>query len=163
MGAPSGHPFFGNQYTDGGYQTGTYTYVGEAVENFASIVKDVLKEDANNQYKASTTKVSSESMSKLSDIQESLSTSSLSGRDKIIIGGILVAVASIGGVITYKILKKKKSVKKDTIELENVGVCIDCGEPLIGSELHLENNGAYITCNNCGTKNYAHYDEKEEV
>lgn len=163
MGAPSGHPFFGNQYTDGGYQTGTFTYGGEAVENVASTVKDVLKENADNEYKASTPKVSGESVSKLSNIQEALSTSSLSGRDKFIIGGILVAVASIGGVITYKILKKKKSVKKDTIELDNVGVCIDCGWPLIGSELHLENNGAYITCNNCGTKNYAHYDENEEV
>lgn len=161
MGVPSGHPFFGNQYTDGGYQTGTYTYVGEEVENVASIVKNVLKENAKNEYKASTPKVSGESVSRISNIQESLSTSSLSGRDKIIIGGILVAVASLGGVITYKILKKKKTVKKDTIELDNVGICIDCGEPLIGSELHLENNVAYMTCNNCGTKNYAHYDEKE--
>lgn len=163
MGAPSGHPFFGNQYTDGGYQAGTYTYVGEAVENVASIVKDILKENAKNEHKVSTPKISDESVSKLFNIQKSLSTSSSSGRDKIIIGGILVAVASIGGIITYRILKKKKSVKQDTIELENVGVCIDCGEPLIGSELHLENDGAYISCNNCDTKNYAHYNEKEEV
>ena len=163
MGAPSGHPFFGNQYTDGGYQAGTYTYVGEAVENVASIVKDILKENAKNEHKVSTPKISDESVSKLFNIQKSLSTSSSSGRDKIIIGGILVAVASIGGIITYRILKKKKSVKQDTIELENVGVCIDCGEPLIGSELHLENDGAYISCNNCDTKNCAHYNEKEEV
>ena len=26
MGAPSGHPFFGNQYTSGDYISGTYTY-----------------------------------------------------------------------------------------------------------------------------------------
>lgn len=26
MGVPEGHPFFGNQYTDGGYQPGIFSY-----------------------------------------------------------------------------------------------------------------------------------------
>ncbi len=163
MGAPSGHPFFGNQFTDGGYQPGTYTYAGEAVENVVSILKDGLKEYVSIDHKVSSPKISVEIMDKSSDVQKSLSTSSLSWKDKAIIGGGFVVLLSIGVIIIHKIRKKKKSVKKDTIELENVGVCIYCGDPLIGSELHLENDGTYISCNNCGTKNYAHYEEKEEV
>lgn len=158
MGAPSGHPFFGNQYTNGGYQSGTYTYVGSGSECVMSTVNSVLKENANNKYSISAQKNSDKGAKELSHIQKSFAINDLSGRDKaIIIGGILVTVVSIGSVITYKKLKKMK--KKETVELENIGVCTDCGKPLIDSELHLENDRAFISCNNCGIKNYAHYDE----
>lgn len=166
MGVPNGHPFFGNQYTNGGYQTGTYTYIESAVENAVSIAKNIVKESSSNENKVSTSKIYDESLSKLSNISKTLAKSDLSSKEKVIIGGIFVAVASIGGVITYNIFKKRKAAKKNTIELENIGVCTDCGEPLIGSEFHLEgedSDSAFIKCNNCGTKNYAHYDEKVVV
>lgn len=40
MGAPEGHPFFGNQYTNGGYQQGSYSYdVEPVVEKKIDVVK----------------------------------------------------------------------------------------------------------------------------
>ena len=161
MGAPKKHPFFGNQYTDGGYEPGSFTY-DQIVED---VVHPTIKKPEGRGYKPSKLKLSNEDINMFTDYQKSFSLKNLSGKEKIILGGAIVAISSIGGVITYRILKKKKSAKENTIKLENVGVCIECGKPLVDSEFYMEsddNEIAYIACKNCGTKNYAHYNEQGE-
>ena len=45
MGVPNGHPFFGNQYTTGGYIPGSFTYIPEVVEKFADFSTKLVSEN----------------------------------------------------------------------------------------------------------------------
>ena len=42
MGAPAGHPFFGNQYTDGNYKLGSFSY--EVIDKGIDALKTVISE-----------------------------------------------------------------------------------------------------------------------
>lgn len=160
MGAPKNHPFLGNQYTDGGYISGSYTYDFEpAFEEGLNTIKNIVKKSEDNEIKPSKFKLSNEDINKLADLKKSISLKNLSSKDKFIIGGIVVAASSIAGTIIYKFIKKKNDQKR--ITLENVGICMSCGHSLIDSEFHYSGNEetAYIQCNKCGTKNFAHFNE----
>lgn len=48
MGAPAGHPFFGNQYTTGGYVPGSFKYVAEVSQPLISAATKSVVESASN-------------------------------------------------------------------------------------------------------------------
>lgn len=80
----------------------------------------------------------------------------------------VVAAIGTGAYFLYKHTNKKRKSKRETlqtIELEYVGACKRCGDPLGGSEYVDENTSdshtAYIICKKCGEKNYAWYPDDE--
>ena len=155
MGVPAGHPFFGNQYTNGGYISGTYTY--EVIEKGKEIIKPLLKE-------------ASKAVTHVAPKQkpDNLIPKKLFANDFIdntmIIGGVILAVTPFVCSIIDKLLRNKANEKEDSllsIELQNVGTCTYCGEPLIDStyvpESEEDAHNAYIICKKCGEKNFARY------
>jgi len=158
MGAPEGHPFFGNQYTNGGYRPGSFTYITEplvekVIDGIQSISKNVAEKPVKPTYRQSL-----HTESKASKFFENVKS-----KEIIIVGGVLLAVTAVGCFVTYKLAHRKK---KETVSIENVGVCGHCGKPLSGSIFHPKDEQleieAYIQCECCGTKNYAHYNDVEE-
>ena len=158
MGAPEGHPFFGNQYTNGGYQQGSYSYdVEPVVEKTIDVVKSIHKTLSETSAKSSYN--GSNNMTR----SASSSAKGISGKEAIIIGSVVLALTTVGGVIAYKWKNRKK---KETVKIDNVGVCSNCGKPLLGATFHPKDdeNGieSYIQCKYCGNKNYAHYNDEQE-
>ncbi|MGF0139859.1 hypothetical protein ACQRC3_00750 [Streptococcus alactolyticus] len=154
MGVPEGHPFFGNQYTDGGYQPGSFSYTFEplmekAIDSVQPIAKKVVEKPVK-LHRDSLTHTKNKAL-KLDKNDK--------GKGAIIIAGITVVVTGVS-FIAYKLSHRKKT---QNIKIENVGVCSHCGKPLLNSRFYREdeNNGidAYIQCKFCGEKNYAHYNE----
>lgn len=160
MGAPMGHPFFGNQYTDGGYLLGSFTY--EVLEKSADAVKTVVGEMGKGATKVAMNLATKQEPSKnfvLSAVDK-ISGKGLN-KNHLIVAGSLTVVA-IGGFLIYKFNKKSKAKKEGIQSIElNVGTCKKCDKPLIestyipGSEAN--NKESYIICKNCGEKNFANY------
>lgn len=161
MGAPVGHPFFGNQYTDGGYLPGSF-----------KVAKEVLNEVVDNTISNSVTLTAKSSDKSILNavtkqkpkniVIEKIGAKGLNKNVYIAVGVGLVV--TIGGYFAYSYLRKKNNLNKveqQSIELNNVGVCIHCGEPLIESTYYSENEGngteAYIVCKTCGGQNFAWY------
>ena len=161
MGAPAGHPFFGNQYTDGNYRLGSFTY--EVIDKGIDALKTVISETGKGAAPVAI-KPKADTL-----ISKTIVTKS-SNKNTLIIGGIIIGASAIGGFITYKLLKRKGKAKQahpQSIELQNVGTCINCGEPLVGSTYILESKESshddYIICKSCGEKNFARYPDKSEL
>ncbi|MGQ7462510.1 hypothetical protein ACTGZQ_08290 [Streptococcus suis] len=138
VGAPVGHPFFGNQYTDGGYQQGSFTYTSEP---FIGTVRSIVEESISSSTNA-----------------QDCSGSNKDKRD-IILGLFAIAsVVSIGSYFAYRYFNRKKT---GYLELDNVGVCKNCNEPLSGSTYHPKDEKheveAFIQCQYCEYKNFAQY------
>lgn len=160
MGIPAGHPFFGNQYTNGGYIPGTYTY--EAIEKGIEGIKVVSKEiQKGATHVATKQRPDNLIIKKL--------VAKWPNKNTLIVGGVILVVTAVGGFITYKLIRKKAKAKQDSllsIELQNVGTCTHCGEPLIGStyvpEGEEDSHKAYIICKNCGEKNFARYPDEND-
>lgn len=159
MGVPAGHPFFGNQYTNGGYIPGTYTYV---VEKGKEIIKPFLKESS----KVVTHGTPKQKL-------ENLIPKKLVSKDFIDsvmrIGGFILYVAPIALPIINEHLRNKTNEKQNSllsINLQNVGTCTNCGEPLIDSTYVPESGEdaykAYIICKKCGEKNFARYSDNND-
>jgi hypothetical protein len=157
MGVPTGHPFFGNQYSDGGYIAGTFKYVPEIIdkvfERSSKLASDILSKGMSPAV----------AMQKPSNL--SLNGLKIKGTNKNVLIVAAVALAAVvGGYFTYRHFSKKAKAKQEahqTIELSNVGTCSHCGKPLSGStyvpESETNDNKAFILCNECGDKNYARY------
>ena len=157
MGAPSMHPFFGNQYTDGGYIRGTFTY--DAVKGIASLAGEAVK-GAARTYAQETT-------AGLTPKKAILNTG---GKNGLIVAGFAAAVVSAIGFVAYRLLKKRAEGDEETsqsIELHGVGVCEKCGSPLVDSTYIPEsdngNRTAYIRCRECGEKNFARYPDQDDT
>jgi len=162
MGAPAGHPFFGNQYTDGGYLLGSFTY--EVMEKGVDVVKSVVSEMGKGATKEVVNLATNQQPSKnlgLSAIDKAGGKGV--SKNQLIVAGILTVI-TIGGFLIYRYVNKKSKAKKEatqSIEL-NVGICVKCGEPLVeseyvpGSEAN-DYKDACIICKNCGVKNFARY------
>lgn len=142
------HPFFGNQYTDGGYVIGSFKFpegltreVGEKIAQVAVPIK-----------------------TSTSPIQKGTPLKPLSNtaaKSKWAIPAIIITVVvAAGGYISYKYYKKKKIIR-----IPNVGICESCGEPLTGSKLIANDDNLYIVCKKCGEKNFARHsnDESEKI
>ena len=145
------HPFFGNQYTNGGYQLGSFKFpegltreVGEQIAKIA---------------------VSDTAPSNIGPIPSIRSSAPLDPVDKtggksdwIIPTLIIAAIAAAGSYFAYRRFKKKGIVK-----IPNVGICEFCGEPLTGAKLFPNDNNPYIACKKCGEKNFAKYSSAEKL
>jgi Zn finger protein HypA/HybF involved in hydrogenase expression len=161
MGAPDGHPFFGNQYTDGGYISGTFKYAAEkaeVVDNFSNMISD-------NIDRVTTKLVTKQKPEKL--IPKVLNTKGFNKNTLIVVA--IGVVAAVTGFFAYKHISKKNKAKKGelhSIELSNVGTCIHCSEPLNGStyvpKSEANSQKAYIICENCGEQNFAWYPDEND-
>ena len=151
MGAPDGHPFFGNQYTDGGYEPGSFTYAtAEILESVLDSIREAVAEKS--------IKPEAINLSPFEDVDVEHSSNIA-----LIIAGGLAVFAAIGGLLWWR-RKRKISIEKETlqsIELSSVGICIKCSKPLSESVYVPENKAnytdAYIVCKSCGEKNFARY------
>ena len=164
MGAPRGHPFFGNQHTDGGYIRGSFTYAGKLVERGVDVVKSVASGVGTSTSSKVATVATSEQTAKnfVTSLVDKISSNGLNKKHLIATGIITVAVT--GGILSYRHFNKKRKNKNETIESFDfsVGVCVKCGEPLVESTFvprseGNKNNDAYIICKTCSEKNFAWY------
>jgi ribosomal protein L34E len=142
------HPFFGNQYTDGGYEIGSFKFPEGLTREITERLTDIHAPDKDL---GNTDSIPS--------VHENRETFHLDTVDEsetqngwVILAFIKSAIAAVGSYIAYKYFKKKRIIK-----IPNIGVCEKCGEPLTGAKFMLNSNSPYITCKKCGEKNYAHY------
>ena len=141
------HPFFGNQYTDGGYIIGSFKFpegltreVGERIAKIAA--PEALSSSSTIQSVRAT-----------APLAEAVNTGA---KNKWIIPALIIAaITATGGYLAYRHFKKKGIVK-----IPNVGVCEHCGEPLTGAKLVSDDDTPYIVCKKCGEKNYAKYSDE---
>lgn len=155
MGAPAGHPFFGNQYTDGGYVPGSFSYPG--ARNIS---------EATRRAAASLSKSAAGSCA-------SVPAASVNGQrmpqfsvPSLVAGG---AVALIGGVATFAYLRFKfAATSEPTVEggeVASFGLCESCGEPLTSTGLAALNQdaiGDFMTCQSCSHQNRARCVETDD-
>lgn len=160
MGTPVGHPFFGNQYTNGGYIAGTFKYIPEIAEKLVDNSSTLVSENIGK----ATTKIVTRQKPK-NPIMKEINIKCINKKALITVG--IGLVATFSGYIAYKNISKKTKTIKDTllsIELSNAGICIHCGEPLNGStyvpESEANSQKAYIICKNCGEQNFAWYPDE---
>ena len=167
MGVPDGHPFFGNQYTNGGYLPGSYSYIDEV----PSLAKIIAGSERAVEYSpnVSSLNIANNNITKMpinnskTSIQNLLPNSAL-GKAGLIITGI--TIAALAGVKIYKFFKNRR-IKKIASDngLCYFGTCTKCGSPLIESSyvvLDDDKSMAYVLCNKCDEKNFAYYpDEKD--
>lgn len=160
MGVPTGHPFFGNQYTNGGYIPGTCTcdVIEKGIETLRSASSEIRQGATHIATKQKPDNI----------ITQKLFAKGIN-KNTLIVVGIILVVTTVGGFITYKLLRKEAKAKQDSlqaIELQNVGTCTHCGEPLIGStyvpEGEEDSHNAYIICKKCGEKNFASYPDEND-
>lgn len=151
MGAPSGHPFFGNQYTNGDYVIGSYTY--DAARSISETIASRIKPNNGANFAF---------LRKTFAIQRTptLSISSLAAAG---------AVALIGGVATYAYLRTRSASPIDSDlgseKIASFGVCESCGEALASAgpaELHQDERGDFVVCENCSHENRAKYSQDVE-
>ena len=138
------HPFFGNQYTNGGYVIGSFKFpeglTREVSEKIAQVALPI--------------KTSTSALHK--DILLKPVTDTATKSKWVIPAIIITVVTAAGGYIAYKHFKKKKIIK-----IPNVGICEFCGEPLTGAKLIANDSNLYIVCKKCGEKNFARNSDDE--
>ena len=156
MGAPAGHPFFGNQYTDGGYVLGSFSYpaTGNIAESTRRAAASLSKLSAGTRASFPAASVKGQRMP-----QFSIPSLTAVG-----------AVALIGGVATFAYLRfKSVATSEPTIEggeVASFGLCESCGEPLASSgpaELKQDEIGDLVTCESCSHQNRARCVEEDDV
>lgn len=155
MGAPAGHPFFGNQYTDGGYVRGSFSYaaLGNIAESTRRAAASLGKSPAGTRASVPAASVKGLRMPQFS-IPSLIAVS---------------AVALIGGVATFAYLRfNSVATSEPTIEdgeVASFGLCESCGEPLASSgpaELKQDEIGDFVTCKSCSHQNRARYVEEDD-
>lgn len=139
------HPFFGNQYTDGGYIIGSFKFPeGLPREVGKQIAKITVPDTVPSNIGTISSACNSTPL-------ESVVKTGL--KNKWIIPGLIIAtIAASSSYFAYRHFKKKEVVK-----IPNVGICEYCGEPLTEAKLILNNSKPYIICRKCERKNFAKY------
>ena len=161
MGAPDGHPFFGNQYTDGGYEPGSFTY---ATADILESLLDSIREATTDKSMSIAIKPEAIDLASPFEDVDDEHSSNLA----LIIAGVFAGFAAIGGLFWWWRRRKFKIEKEalKSIELSHVGICIKCGKPLSESvyvpENKANNTDAYIACKSCGEKNFARYPDEND-
>lgn len=157
LGAPVGHPFFGNQHTDGGYVLGSFGY--------KNAVQDVVDATAKASQKIFLSKAANESSygSFLKAPPAGLPAGSIAGL--IAVGAAVV----IGGVATFVYLRSRSKSTGDQLpvgdDIAGFGLCESCGEELAASgpaEVEQDDDGDFIICEACSHKNRAYYSSGDE-
>lgn len=164
MGVPVGHPFFGNQYTDGGYMADTFKYVPKIAEKVVDYSSKLISDKIGKVITKIGTKQKPENL-----ILKALNTKGFNKNTLIVVGFSVVAAVTVTGYFAYKHISKKNKVRKDylqSIKLSHVGTCIHCGEPLDGStyvpKSEANSQKDYIICKNCGEQNFAWYPDEND-
>jgi DNA-directed RNA polymerase subunit RPC12/RpoP len=156
LGAPTGHPFFGNQYTHGGYVNGSFEYEN-AIENLAgTTVKLAAKVGKSTPGAVLGLRLKP-------PMPVSLSSTSIV---PLIAAGTVVL---IGGVATFVYLRSRLT-KAGELPLEGgnlagFGLCESCGEELAISGpavVEQDDDGDYVVCDSCSHKNRARTSEDED-
>lgn len=153
MGAPSGHPFFGNQYTDGGYAPGSYSYGSKLDEALSLVGASLGRSSASTDTSATAASV------------KGLRVPPLSASSAITVGAVLL----ICGVATFA-YRRFKSVGASESNVEDgtvarFGVCEACGNPLaisVHAEPEQDETGDFVTCKNCSHPNRARYADEDD-
>ena len=156
MGAPTGHPFFGNQYTHGGYVNGSFTY-----ENIIGNVAGTAVKAATQVGKSMPGAMSGLRLKR--PMPASLSSTSIVS---LIAAGTVVL---IGGVATFVYLRSRFT-NAGELPLEGgnfagFGLCESCGEELAISGpavVEQDDDGDYVVCDSCSHKNRARTSEDED-
>lgn len=166
MAGNAGHPFFGNQYVSSSY-TGGYHYDWIPNSNVTEVFTRSAKKLSDNISSVPSIAAHHKSANKILPRAYIIGES---GKGAMIAVVVVSAIAAIGtgAYFLYKHINKKHKLKEEAlqaIELENVGACKYCGEPLSGSEYVGKNtsnsDASYIICKQCGEKNYAWYADDE--
>jgi formylmethanofuran dehydrogenase subunit E len=144
------HPFFGNQYTNGGYIIGSFKFPEGLTRKTAEHLTKIATSDVA-PIKPSTTPLIKEANPVTYAVKNETNT-------KWIIPIIIGAIAAAGSYFAYRYFKKKRSV-----QIPNVGVCEHCGEPLTGGKFVADDEKLFIICKKCGEKNYAKYPDIDET
>jgi preprotein translocase subunit SecG len=162
MGVPKGHPFFGNQFTDGGYVKGSYKY---AMERIVDATTPVASKVISTQSATSITRQANLKNVTPSSVMK-VNKTGLNKSHLIVV--IILAVVTLGLYLICRYANKKNTKKSESshsIEL-NVGICTNCENSLIESDYIHENANSnetsYIVCKNCGEKNYAWYPNESD-
>lgn len=156
MGAPTGHPFFGNQYTHGGYVNGSFAY-----ENIIGNVAETAVKAATQVGKSMPSAMSGLRLKP--PMPASLSSTSIVS---LIAAGTVVL---IGGVATFVYLRSRFT-NAGELPLEGgnfagFGLCESCGEELAISGpavVEQDDDGDYVVCDSCSHKNRARTSEDED-
>lgn len=158
MGAPAGHPFYGNQYTGGGYVIGSFSY--------KNVIEDATKVAAKTAPKILPKTVASDSLrGALFKASPSARLSSGSIAGLVAAGAVFLA----GGIATFVYLHGRAKSDGDQPpvgdDIAGFGLCESCGEKLAASgpaEIQQDEDGYFIICEACSHKNRAHYSGYDE-
>jgi DNA-directed RNA polymerase subunit RPC12/RpoP len=156
LGAPTGHPFFGNQYTHGGYVNGSFTYknvignvAGTAIKGATQIGKSMPGAMTGLRLKF--------------PMPASLSSTPIV---PLIAAGTVVL---IGGVATFAYLRSRLTnageLPLEGSNLAGFGLCESCGEELAISGpavVEQDDDGDYVVCDSCSHKNRARTSEDKK-
>lgn len=151
------HPFFGNQYSNGGYVIGSFKFP----KGLTREVKDKVTISTKITNNAPIAKINSTRLSSNKVDKDVVSKAiKLNGNNKWIVPVVVLTVFVAGG--SYLVYRFNK--KKQFLEIPNIGICEHCEEPLIGSVFINDNIKPHIICKKCGKENFARYSEDlEEV
>jgi len=154
-GVPSGHPFFGNQYTKSDYELGSYTYTAEIIEQAAANLSKMAAE---------ATAISLPSISTSTSITPLPQSNEMTVQDEnnplaaLLIPLVLAAAGGLTALGVYVTNRSKQ--KKKLKEIAETSTCAKCQKPLSGGTLSLpkknDSTEAYILCPHCGHKNVVH-------
>jgi len=168
MAGNAGHPFFGNQYvSSSAVYSGGYTYDWSPNANISEFFTRSTKVATDSIRNIPLSVV--EPQRSIQFIPKMPKSIKIGKGGKIVIITTIVAAVGTGAYCLYRHIDTKRKSKEEAlqaIELENVGACKHCGNPLSGSEYVDENisdlHTAYIICMKCGEKNFAWYSDVEE-
>ena len=156
LGAPTGHPFFGNQYTHGGYVNGSFEYKN-AIDNVAGTAVK-----AANQIRKS---VPGAGLGLRLKPSMPVSLPSTSIVPLIAAGTVML----IGGVATFVYLRSRftNAGKLPLVggNLAGFGLCESCGEELAISGpavVEQDDDGDFVVCDSCSHKNRARTTEDDD-
>lgn len=145
------HPFFGNQYTNGGYIVGSFKFP-----------EGLTREVGERLAKTAVSDIVPSNIGTISPVRNPTPLDSIiktMTKSKWIIPTLIIAaIAAAGSYFAYRNFKKKGIVK-----IPNVGICEFCGEPLTGAKLIPNDNNPYIVCKKCGERNFAKYSSDEDL
>ena len=155
MGAPAGHPFFGNQYTNGGYVNGSFSYAG--------LLDDVVRAAAETAAPLRKS-MRGGSAPRLSKGVPPTAKPSITIPSLVAAG----AVTLIGGIAAFVYLRSRSNGAEQALDGEEIagfGLCESCGQVLASSgpaEVQRDEEGDFVVCENCSHKNRARYEDGQD-
>ncbi len=155
MGAPAGHPFFGNQYTNGGYVNGSFSYSG--------LVNGFVRTDAETAAPLRKS-MGGVATPRLPEVELPTAKPSITIPSLVAAGAVML----IGGVASFVYLRSRSNGAETTLDDEEIagfGLCESCGQILASSgpaKVQRDEDGDFVVCENCSHKNRARYEDGQD-